>query len=239
MTHCTHRSRVRVGHQTATGPVTPTCSWDRWGRAETERTALGEALVLRRRTRVRFPPPPHPSSTRVGPGQPTGPHVRPARRWDQPRASSLASVARWRPSHPSGGSPITPAPQATNGASCGCARPSRISSPVTPRAPDRRMGTACRVGWPRSTPQAVQVRPPAWSRRRPRRGRSGRVAPGHECRCPTVVRPAPTARGPAIIPRSSTRRRTSELDSPVFWTTRLASAPSVTDRVDNINAHGG
>src|SRR3954468_4090310 len=58
MTHCTYRSRVRVGHQTATGPVTPTCSWDRWGRAETERTALGEALVLRRRTRVRFPPPP-------------------------------------------------------------------------------------------------------------------------------------------------------------------------------------
>src|SRR3954470_10772711 len=58
MTHCTYRSRVRVGHQTATGPVTPTCSWDRWGRAETERTALGEALVMRRRTRVRFPPPP-------------------------------------------------------------------------------------------------------------------------------------------------------------------------------------
>src|SRR3954464_12175765 len=61
MTHCTYRSRVRVGHQTATGPVTPTCSRDRWGRAETERTALGEALVVRRRTRVRFPPPPpHP-----------------------------------------------------------------------------------------------------------------------------------------------------------------------------------
>src|SRR4051794_36255456 len=60
MTHCTYRSRVRVGHQTATGPVTPTCSWDRWGRAETERTALGEALVMRRRTRVRFPPPPPP-----------------------------------------------------------------------------------------------------------------------------------------------------------------------------------
>src|ERR1700712_3914695 len=60
MTHCTHRSRVRAGHQTVTGPVTPTCSWDRWGRAETRRTALGEALVLRRRTRVRFPPPPPP-----------------------------------------------------------------------------------------------------------------------------------------------------------------------------------
>src|SRR3982750_2915299 len=58
MTHCTYRSRVRAGHQTVTGPVTPTCSWDRWGRAETERTALGEALVMRRRTRVRFPPPP-------------------------------------------------------------------------------------------------------------------------------------------------------------------------------------
>src|SRR4051812_28734410 len=64
MTHCTYRSRVRVGHQTATGPVTPTCSWDRWGRAETERTALGEALVMRRRTRVRFPPPPPPGSWR-------------------------------------------------------------------------------------------------------------------------------------------------------------------------------
>src|SRR5919112_1356136 len=59
MTHCTHRSRMRAGHLTATGPVTPTCSWDRWGRAETQRTALGEALIVLRRTRVRFPPPPH------------------------------------------------------------------------------------------------------------------------------------------------------------------------------------
>src|SRR3954451_25025742 len=58
MTHCTYRSRVRAGHQTVTGPVTPTCSWDRWGRAETQRTALGEALIVLRRTRVRFPPPP-------------------------------------------------------------------------------------------------------------------------------------------------------------------------------------
>src|SRR3954447_15932580 len=58
MTHRACRSRARTGHRTATGPVTPTCSWDRWGRAETERTALGEALVMRRRTRVRFPPPP-------------------------------------------------------------------------------------------------------------------------------------------------------------------------------------
>src|ERR671921_310204 len=58
MTHFTHRSRVRAGHPTATGPVAPTCSWDRWGRAEAQRTALGEALVMRRRTRVRFPPPP-------------------------------------------------------------------------------------------------------------------------------------------------------------------------------------
>src|SRR5881227_4483934 len=58
MTHCTCRSRVRAGHQTVTGPVTPTRSRDRWGRAETQRTALGEALVIRRRTRVRFPPPP-------------------------------------------------------------------------------------------------------------------------------------------------------------------------------------
>src|SRR3954454_2559624 len=99
MTHCTHRSRVRAGHLTATGPVTPTCSWDRWGRAETERTALGEALVLRRRTRVRFPPPPPTqrfspkacdlvpggrlertySSNHVGLGRRTGPYVRPCR----------------------------------------------------------------------------------------------------------------------------------------------------------------
>src|ERR671927_1830736 len=59
MTHRARRSRARAGHQTATGPVTPTRPRDRWGRAETERTALGEALVMRRRTRVRFPPPPH------------------------------------------------------------------------------------------------------------------------------------------------------------------------------------
>jgi hypothetical protein len=58
MTHCACRSRARTGHLTATGPVTPTCSHDRWGRAEAVRTALGEALALRRRTRVRFPPPP-------------------------------------------------------------------------------------------------------------------------------------------------------------------------------------
>src|SRR5215213_3937017 len=58
MTHCAYRSRVGVGHPTATGPVTSTCLHDRWGRAEATQTALGEALVLRRRTRVRFPPPP-------------------------------------------------------------------------------------------------------------------------------------------------------------------------------------
>src|SRR5215208_1538288 len=68
MTHCACRSRVRVGHQTATGPATPTCSHDRWGRVEAERTALGEALVMRRRTRVRFPPPPP-----RGPGEMPGP----------------------------------------------------------------------------------------------------------------------------------------------------------------------
>src|SRR3954452_2259853 len=94
MTHCTYRSRVRAGHQTAAGPVTPTCSRDRWGRAETQRTALGEALIVLRRTRVRFPPPPHRGSPRkhgfvspnpalrenpqlshVGPGRTTGPYV--------------------------------------------------------------------------------------------------------------------------------------------------------------------
>src|SRR4051794_372911 len=58
MTHCARRSRARVGHQTVTGPVTPTCLHDRWGRVEARQTALGEALVMRRRTRVRFPPPP-------------------------------------------------------------------------------------------------------------------------------------------------------------------------------------
>src|SRR6476660_8123055 len=58
MTHCTRRSRERAGHQTVTGPVTPTCLHDRWGRVEATQTALGEALVMRRRTRVRFPPPP-------------------------------------------------------------------------------------------------------------------------------------------------------------------------------------
>src|SRR5205807_1578421 len=41
-----------------TGPVTPTRSRDRWGRVETQRAALGEALARRRRTRVRFPAPP-------------------------------------------------------------------------------------------------------------------------------------------------------------------------------------
>src|SRR5436305_14447307 len=58
MTHRARRSRARTGHRTATGPVTPTRPRDRWGRAEAKWTALGEALVLRRRTRVRFPPPP-------------------------------------------------------------------------------------------------------------------------------------------------------------------------------------
>src|SRR3954447_23042610 len=58
MTHCTRRSRARAGHQTVAGPVTSTCLRDRWGRVEARQTALGEALVMRRRTRVRFPPPP-------------------------------------------------------------------------------------------------------------------------------------------------------------------------------------
>src|SRR4051794_23850504 len=93
MTHRARRSRARSGHRTATGPVTPTRSHDRWGRAEATRTALGEALVLRRRTRVRFPPPPprgppeswilsrnpageNPQPRHVGPGHQTGPDVR-------------------------------------------------------------------------------------------------------------------------------------------------------------------
>src|SRR3954452_17354568 len=58
MTHCAYRSRVRAGQPTATGPATPTRSHERWGRVEATRTALGEALIVLRRTRVRFPPPP-------------------------------------------------------------------------------------------------------------------------------------------------------------------------------------
>src|SRR4051794_22076079 len=58
MTHCACRSRARAGHPTVTWPVTSTCLRDRWGRVEARQTALGEALVMRRRTRVRFPPPP-------------------------------------------------------------------------------------------------------------------------------------------------------------------------------------
>src|SRR3954471_18104483 len=64
MTHRARRSRVRAGHRTATGPVTATRPCDRWGRAEAKRTALGEALGVRRRTRVRFPPPPLKGSPR-------------------------------------------------------------------------------------------------------------------------------------------------------------------------------
>src|SRR3954452_7866088 len=58
MTHRACRSRARTGQLTATGPVTSTCLHDRWGRVEATQTALGEALAIRRRTRVRFPPPP-------------------------------------------------------------------------------------------------------------------------------------------------------------------------------------
>src|SRR3954469_21455860 len=96
MTHCARRSRARVGHQTVTGPVTPTCLHDRWGRVEATRTALGEALVMRRRTRVRFPPPPPPLFHHVGPGQPTGPYVRVRAR----RASARGFVPRPHPRDP-------------------------------------------------------------------------------------------------------------------------------------------
>src|SRR3954454_6348279 len=98
MTHRACRSRARTGQLTATGPVTSTCLHDRWGRVEATQTALGEALAIRRRTRVRFPPPPptnqevlpeslgsfpetrlgkNPQLNHVGPGLTTGPHVRP------------------------------------------------------------------------------------------------------------------------------------------------------------------
>src|SRR6185437_16715723 len=85
--HLGDRSRVTEGHLTAAGPVTPACSEDRWGRVETPRAAPGEALSNRRRTRVRFPPPPHlgtpcPPRARTGGvpyvgrgGDPCGPHV--------------------------------------------------------------------------------------------------------------------------------------------------------------------
>src|SRR3954471_13144897 len=90
MTHCAHRLRVRAGHLTATGPVTPTCSHDRWGRAEAARTALGEALVMRRRTRVRFPPPP-----RRGAGEKPAPEL--AKRPGPPRTAVAPAFVVFRP----------------------------------------------------------------------------------------------------------------------------------------------
>src|SRR5687767_9383852 len=90
MTHCAYRSRVRVGHQTATGPATPTRSHERWGRVEALRTALGEALVMHRRTRVRFPPPPPPRGLGEMPG-PTVGEMRPVSPRAVTPASSLAA----------------------------------------------------------------------------------------------------------------------------------------------------
>lgn len=49
-----------MGHQTATGIVISACSRDREIRVEAQRTAHGEALLKRRRTRVRFPAAPPP-----------------------------------------------------------------------------------------------------------------------------------------------------------------------------------
>src|SRR3954454_13638870 len=114
MTHCTYRSRVRAGHQTVTGPVTPTCSWDRWGRAETQRTALGEALIVLRRTRVRFPPPP-----------PRGVGEMPAHCWRKAGATadsggpgfSLSTGTLWPPRRVPGGADTPPLP-CTTGLSC-------------------------------------------------------------------------------------------------------------------------
>ena len=48
------------------GPVVATCVDDREGRVGTPRTAPGEDLLKRRRTRVRFPPPPHDTIERKG-----------------------------------------------------------------------------------------------------------------------------------------------------------------------------
>src|SRR3954469_2869887 len=150
MTHCAYRSRVRVGHPSATGPVTSTCLHDRWGRAEATQTALGEALVIHRRTRVRFPPPPptHPGVlpenlgsfpetqvgenrqlNHVGPGQTTGPHVRshlfpcvaaPVSRRDSWPGQWRGSCRPSRRRRPHHAGVAT-----TNGASCGQAGPAQ------------------------------------------------------------------------------------------------------------------
>jgi hypothetical protein len=92
MTHCACRSRARAGHQTVTGPVTSTCLHDRRGRAEATQTALGEALVMHRRTRVRFPPPPP-----RGAGEKPAPSWRKGRghrgqRWPRPCRVCVPSV---------------------------------------------------------------------------------------------------------------------------------------------------
>jgi hypothetical protein len=97
MTHCTCRSRARAGHQTVTGPVTPTCLHDRWGRVEATRTALGEALVMRRRTRVRFPPPPP-----GGPGEMPGPLLAKSRRPPRMRWPPAFVSYRCCPAHVGG-----------------------------------------------------------------------------------------------------------------------------------------
>jgi hypothetical protein len=154
MTHCVRRSRAYVGHQTVTGPVTPTCLQDRWGRVEAVRTALGEALVMRRRTRVRFPPPPplgvlatsRPPSWRKagatadsgGPGfvlsWPWPPHRRAA-------AAELSPAPPGRrhrgPYRPSGSAPAAP---------WLWPRPHRSTPPASRSSPGSRSGPA-RSGW--------------------------------------------------------------------------------------------
>src|SRR3954453_3119012 len=93
MTHRACRSRARTGQLTATGPVTSTCLHDRWGRVEATQTALGEALAIRRRTRVRFPPPP-PRGLGEMPGPLLAKSRGPPRAAGAPGSSPSRAVAR-------------------------------------------------------------------------------------------------------------------------------------------------
>jgi hypothetical protein len=87
VTYRPRRSRAWTGQLTATGPVTPACVQDRWGRVAARHTAPGEALLRRRRTRVRFPPPP-PS------WKPVLLAIRPAARAFGRQAISVTAMAR-------------------------------------------------------------------------------------------------------------------------------------------------
>ena len=122
MTHCACRSRARAGHQTVTGPVTSTCLHDRRGRVEATQTALGEALVMRRRTRVRFPPPPPPTPPR-GPGESRDLVGERAGATTTTVAPALFAVSAWRAgSSPPQRKSVTSSP--ARSATCSSTRPS-------------------------------------------------------------------------------------------------------------------